>query len=134
MRLRAVHPIWASLTLILCISGCTASLQETLVGEWKGHLTMTSKDEMKKRAVTFYFNQDGTVDINAEDRKKERNAFQVRDNKTVIFITEEKRKSEIWWTPNRADGVLDGPVSLIRSGAPPKGEPTATLRLQRAAP
>ena len=72
--------------LVTCLFGCGMSLQESLVGEWKGHLTEKTQSYMRKQAITFRFDAKGNAEVKLDDGNVERNRSRARPPQTITLL------------------------------------------------
>ena len=129
-RLRCARAVtmWSFATVIFILAnGCSASLSETVLGTWKGHLTAKSKHFLRKQAATFTFSKKGSVDIVLDDGSREINTYEVVENRCIQFTEAGQEKPAIEWSPILSDDVLDGPVKSLEDTRRPK----LLLRLKR---
>ena len=127
-RIRAAVAIFAMAAAML---SCARTLTDTLLGEWKGHLTLKSETMMQKQAVTFFFTQEGTVTIVLDDGSEEKNTCAVQSNRTVLFTEGGRDKASARWEPQIDQNELYGPVILLQE-KDEEGEPLrGVLRLKR---
>ena len=117
--------------LVTCLFGCGMSLQESLVGEWKGHLTEKTQSYMRKQAITFRFDAKGNAEVKLDGGNVERNTFVVTKENAVIFTRKGKEGPEARWEPVKKPDELHGSVVLLDANGALRRKVIGVLHLKR---